>query len=322
MLYKREAHTINRARLSQILVRSNRFAQTVQAVPTNMKIGATEALGQASGRLDRARYGGMKKVRLDVLMVERGLVASRQQAQRLIMAGQVLVGDVRADRPAQLVLPDVPVRVRAPLPYVSRGGLKLEAALKQFGVEVTGYVCADVGVSTGGFTDCLLQHGAARVYAIDVGYGQLDWRLRQDPRVIVMERVNARYLAHLPEQVDLVVIDVSFISLDIILPVVSNWLGERGQVIALVKPQFEAGRDQVGKGGVVRDPAVHRAVLTHVLDRARMHSLTPAGLIPSPLVGPAGNVEFLVHLRRGWTHDTPDEAMIETCLSVQQDHPQ
>jgi 23S rRNA (cytidine1920-2'-O)/16S rRNA (cytidine1409-2'-O)-methyltransferase len=261
-----------------------------------------------------AKY--MKKVRLDVLMVERGLVESRQQAQRLVMAGEVFIGESRADKPAQAVLPDAPVHVRARLPFVSRGGLKLDAALKQFGLNVTEYVCADVGASTGGFTDCLLQHGAARVYAIDVGYGQLDWRLRQDARVVVMERVNARFLETLPEPIDLAVADVSFISLDIILAAVLNWLKDAGQIVALVKPQFEAGRAQVGKGGVVRDPAIHRQVLLKVLSWAMAHTLQPVGLIPSPITGPAGNVEFLVHLRQASGPDAPVESMIETCLAA------
>lgn len=246
-------------------------------------------------------------------MVERGLAESRQQAQRLIMAGEVFIGETRADKASQFVLPDAPVHVRAPLPFVSRGGLKLDAALGQFGVDVTGYVCADVGASTGGFTDCLLQRGAAKVYAIDVGYGQLDWRLRQDARVVVMERTNARHVEALAEPLDLAVIDVSFISLDIILSAVASWLKNTGQIIALIKPQFEAGRDQVGKGGVVRDPAIHRQVLSKVLTWAAAHNLAPAGLMQSPITGPAGNVEFLVHLRLA-ASGAPVDVLIETCL--------
>ncbi len=247
--------------------------------------------------------GGVKKVRLDVLMVERELASSRQQAQRLIMAGEVMIGSVRAEKSAQQVSPDVQLSVRARPPFVSRGGIKLDAALTRFGLDVTGWICADVGASTGGFTDCLLQRGAAKVYAIDVGYGQLDWRLRQDPRVVVKERTNARYLAALPEPVELVVIDVAFISLEIILQSVLNWFeaseghcASNSQIIALVKPQFEAGRQQVGKGGVVRDPAVHRQVLTKVARWALAHGLRPVGLMPSPITGPAGNVEYLLHL--------------------------
>ena len=250
-------------------------------------------------------------------MVERGLAASRQQAQRLIMAGEVLIGSERADKPAQAVPPDADVRVRAALPFVSRGGLKLDAALEQFELDVSSYVCADVGASTGGFTDCLLQRGAARVYAIDVGYGQLAWRLRQDPRVVVMERTNARHLDALSEPIELAVIEVSFISLDIILPVVKDWLSDTGQIIALIKPQFEAGREQVKKGGVVRDPAVHRQVLDKVLNWALAHKLEPLGLMPSPITGPAGNVEFLVHLRQAMNGDEiVAEFMIETCLTA------
>lgn len=257
----------------------------------------------------------MKKARLDVVMVERGLATSRQQAQRLIMAGEVFIGETRADKPAQPVAPDAPIHVRARLPFVSRGGLKLAAALKRFGVNVSGYVCADVGASTGGFTDCLLQHGAARVYAIDVGYGQLDWRLRQDARVVVMERTNARALQTLPEPIDLAVIDVSFISLDIILPAVLNWLCDTGQIIALIKPQFEAGRKQVGKGGVVRDPTIHQQVLTKILNQASFHALQPVGLMPSPLTGPAGNREFLAHLRRHCAEQTPIVELVAACLA-------
>ncbi|MBN1888484.1 MAG: TlyA family RNA methyltransferase [Thermoflexales bacterium] len=270
----------------------------------------------------------MKKLRLDTLMVERGLAPSRQQAQRLIMAGEVMIGSVRAEKPAQQLSPDVDLSVRTRPPFVSRGGIKLDAALAHFGLDVTGWTCADVGASTGGFTDCLLQRGAAKVYAIDVGYGQLDWRLRQDPRVVVKERTNARYLVALPEPVKLVVVDVSFISLEIILTSVLNWFGEgccasEGQVIALVKPQFEAGRRQVGKGGVVRDPAIHRQVLTKIARWAVAHGLRPAGLIPSPITGPAGNVEYLLHVYRAqpaaaWLENEADSAlvsMVETCLA-------
>jgi 23S rRNA (cytidine1920-2'-O)/16S rRNA (cytidine1409-2'-O)-methyltransferase len=257
----------------------------------------------------------MKKVRLDVLMVERGLAASRQQAQRLIMAGEVFIGTERATKPAQPVLPESPIQVRAALPFVSRGGLKLDAALAYFRLDVTGYVCADVGASTGGFTDCLLKRGAVKVYAIDVGYGQLDWRLRTDTRVVVMERTNARTLQALPEPLDLAVADVSFISLEIVLLTAREWLTENGQIVALIKPQFEAGRGQVGKGGVVRDPSIHRTVLTKILTWAVAHNLQPLNLMPSPITGPAGNVEFLVHLRRASKVTGPIESMIEACLA-------
>lgn len=235
------------------------------------------------------------RIRLDHLLVERGLVASRTEAQRLIRAGKVRVAGQMISQPGTLVPTEAPVTLAARPRFVSRGGEKLEAALIGFGLDVQGQVAADVGASIGGFTDCLLQRGAARVYAIDVGYGQLDWQLRRDPRVVVMERTNARYLEQLPETVHLVTIDVSFISLRLILPQVVQWLRPHGQVIALVKPQFEAGRRDVGKGGVVRDPAVHRRVIEEVIRAADALGLTLHGLMVSPLPGPAGNREFL-----GW----------------------
>ena len=233
---------------------------------------------------------------MDLLLVQRGLAASRERAQALIRAGQVLVNDEVADKPGRRVAADAALRLRSRLPYVSRGGLKLGAALDAFGLDVAGWVVADVGASTGGFTDCLLQRGAARVYAIDVGYGQLAWKLRQDPRVVVMERSNVRFLERLPEPVDLATVDVSFIGLELVLPVVQRWLKPQGHIVALVKPQFEAGRKQVGKGGVVRDPAVHRQVLTRLTGWAVEQGLHVLGLIPSPITGPKGNVEFLLHL--------------------------
>jgi 23S rRNA (cytidine1920-2'-O)/16S rRNA (cytidine1409-2'-O)-methyltransferase len=245
------------------------------------------------------------KERLDRLLVERGLVGSRELAKRLILAGEVLVNGQVGGKPGQQVPTDVDLAVKEPPPYVGRGGLKLEAALEAFPVDVAGVVAADVGASTGGFTDCLLQRGAERVYAIDVGYGQLDWGLRQDPRVVVMERTNARYLEALDELVDLVVADVSFISLRLILPAARQWLRPSGQIITLIKPQFEAGRRQVGKGGVIRDPAVHRSVLEGVLGWAATENLGPQGLIRSPLVGPAGNVEFLAWFRPGESPRSP-----------------
>lgn len=234
-----------------------------------------------------------RKQRLDLLLVERGLAESRSRAQQLIRAGMVRVGERVVDKPGTSVPVDAEVRVQEKLPYVSRGGLKLAAALDAFRIDVAGKVAADVGASTGGFTDCLLQHGAKRVYAIDVGYGQLAWRLRQDPRVVAMERTNARYLMALPEPIDLVTIDVSFISLRLILPNAVRWLAPAGQIIALIKPQFEAGPKDVGKGGVVRDPEVHRRVLRDVLGFAEARDLSLRGLMVSPLRGPAGNVEFL-----------------------------
>jgi 23S rRNA (cytidine1920-2'-O)/16S rRNA (cytidine1409-2'-O)-methyltransferase len=235
------------------------------------------------------------KERLDILVVERGLTESRAQAQRLIRAGLVRVAGQVSDKPGVRVMVDSDITLKARPRFVSRGGEKLKAALERFDLGVAGVVAADVGASTGGFTDCLLQHGASRVYAIDVGYGQLAWRLRNDPRVIVMERTNARYLDCLPEAVSLITVDVSFISLGLILPTAVRWLEPGGQVVTLIKPQFEAGRREVGKGGVVRDPAVHRRVLEQVLEIAIGLDLELHGLMPSPLRGPAGNVEFL-----GW----------------------
>lgn len=237
-----------------------------------------------------------EKIRLDVLLAERKLASSRETARRLIMAGEVRVnGEVR-DKPGMRVEPDAALEVRQTPRFVSRGGEKLAAALDHFPVSVKDQVCADVGASTGGFTDCLLQHGAARVYALDVGYGQIDYRLRADPRVVVIERTNARYVTALPEPVSLIVIDVSFIPLRTLLPVLRGWLTETAEVIPLIKPQFEAGKEAVGKGGVVRDPAVHRRVLRDVLTAAQENGYTVRGLIPSPLKGPAGNVEFLAWL--------------------------
>jgi len=241
----------------------------------------------------------VKKKRLDVLLVERGLVESREQGKRLIMAGQVLVDGQVVDKPGTQVAGGADIHLKDRLPYVSRGGLKLEAALDSFAVPLVGAVAADVGASTGGFTDCLLQRGASKVYAIDVGYGQLAWRLRQHPRVVVMERVNVRYLESLSEPVDLAAVDVSFISLELVLPNVINWLKPVGDIIALIKPQFEAGRAEVGKGGVVKDPEVHRTVLGKFLRWALDHGLAVRGLMASPLKGPAGNVEFLAHLSKG-----------------------
>lgn len=242
-----------------------------------------------------------KKQRLDVLLVERGLAASRNRAQQLIRAGQVLVDDRVHDKPGMQVPLDADIRLRERLPYASRGGLKLEAALDTFRIDVSGAVAADVGASTGGFTDCLLQRGAAKVYAIDVGYGQLAWSLRQDERVVVVERTNVRYLDQLPEPVDVATIDVSFISLRLVLPKVVAWLTPAGQILALIKPQFEAGRDDVGKGGIVRDPEVHRRVLHGILGFAEQQNLGVRGLIASPIKGAEGNVEFLAWLSRDAT---------------------
>ncbi len=254
------------------------------------------------------------KTRLDALMVARGLAETRDWAQRLIRAGEVRVGGQMVDTPAKLIAADADIAVANPPKYVSRGGLKLEAALDAFGVDPAGLACADVGSSTGGFTDCLLQRGARRVYAVDVGRHQLHWKLRQDARVAVMEQVNARYLEALPEPVQLAVADVSFISLTLILPRIFAWIGpslpfsasppadaERppeGRVIALIKPQFEAGRDKVGRGGIVRDPQVHREVVDYISAFCREQGWPPRGLIESPILGTDGNKEFLVVLQQ------------------------
>ncbi|MGQ9493177.1 MAG: TlyA family RNA methyltransferase [Anaerolineae bacterium] len=261
----------------------------------------------------------MERERLDVLLFKRGLVESREQGRRLIMAGQVRVNGEVIDKPGTRVPLTAAISIEQQPAYVSRGGVKLEAALTAFNVDVYGLVVADIGASTGGFTDCLLQHGAARVYAIDVGYGQLAWQLRQDPRVVVIERVNVRYLRALPEPIDLATIDVSFISLKLVLPVVMQLLKPGGQIIALIKPQFEAGREQVGKGGVVKDPAVHQAVLHDILSWAVQKGLQVRGAIASPLRGPAGNIEFLAHFvpRQGESQTCP-EKIVEECLASSQ----
>lgn len=246
-----------------------------------------------------------QKQRLDLLLVERQLAESRERARRLIMAGEVLVDEQVSDKPGKTVPVTATIRVRQSLPYVSRGGLKLKAALDAFALDVTGRVAVDVGASTGGFTDCLLQHGAARVYAVDVGYGQLAWSLRTDERVVVLERTNIRHLEELPPDsdgrpvlADLATIDASFIGLELVLPATLRLLRPCAGIIALIKPQFEAGPEGVGKGGVVRDERVHRRVLIDTLDFAGQLELTVYGLIPSPAIGPAGNIEFLVWLHR------------------------
>jgi len=238
-----------------------------------------------------------RKERLDVLVVERGLAESRAKAQALILAGQVVVDDQRVDKPGAQVLVEAELRLKGEvLPYVSRGGLKLKAAIDRFGLEVSGKVGADIGASTGGFTDCLLQHGATRVHAIDVGYGQLHEKLRQDPRVLSRERVNARYLTQedLPERVGVMVIDVSFISLTQVLPAALPFLEPGGLLVALVKPQFEVGRERIGKGGVVKDAAARQEAIDAVTAFVREQGLAVRGVMDSPVPGPAGNVEALL----------------------------
>lgn len=255
-----------------------------------------------------------KKERLDKLLVDRGLVATRAKARGLIMAGEVSVDGQRVDKPGTAVALDAVLELATPLPYVGRGGFKLAGALAAFGIDIAGRICADVGACTGGFTDVMLQNGAARVYAIDVGYGQLDWKLRSDARVVVMERTNARYLEALDEPVAFVAVDVSFISLKLILPAVERWLAPQADIVALIKPQFEAGPEQVGKGGIVRDAAVHRDVLRDILTWCREHDLVPQGLVRSSIQGSDGNVEFLVWLTNGGTGLADLEAAIEAAL--------
>jgi 23S rRNA (cytidine1920-2'-O)/16S rRNA (cytidine1409-2'-O)-methyltransferase len=241
------------------------------------------------------------KKRLDVRVVDQGLAPSRQRAQALIMAGAILVNNCPVDKPGAMVSEDAVITSKgSDLPFVSRGGLKLQEALDVLAIDVNGFLCLDVGASTGGFTDCLLQHGAARVYAIDVGYGQLDWRLRQDPRVVVIERTNIRYATPeiLPEPFDLITVDASFISLKIVVPAVVPFLKPNGQILALIKPQFEVGKNQVGKGGVVKDPALHEKVICDLSLFFSNASLAVGPVIPSPILGPKGNREFIISLNR------------------------
>lgn len=242
----------------------------------------------------------MKK-RLDILVTERGLVESREKAKTLIMAGQVYVDGQKADKPGDTFSEDAAVEVRGKgLPYVSRGGLKLEKAMREFGLQLQGRTCMDIGASTGGFTDCMLQNGAQRVYSVDVGYGQLAWSLRTDPRVVNLERTNARYLTReqVPEEIDFFSVDVSFISLTLILPAVRPLLAEHGQAVCLIKPQFEAGREKVGKKGVVRDKAVHEEVIEKIRSFALGNGFSVLGLTFSPVKGPEGNIEYLIYLER------------------------
>ncbi|MGE4271616.1 MAG: TlyA family RNA methyltransferase [Desulfitobacterium sp.] len=248
------------------------------------------------------------KERLDVLLVKNGLSPSREKAKAIIMAGLVYSQGQRLDKPGVELPEDTVLEVKGdPLPYVSRGGLKLEKALKTFPVSLAGAIVADIGASTGGFTDCALQNGAARVYAIDVGYGQLDWKLRTDSRVVSMERVNARYLdgESLPEPVDYVVSDVAFISVTKIFPAMLEILKEEGQIITLIKPQFEAGREHIGKKGVVKDPQIHQWVINHVLEEAEKCGLVVKGLDFSPIRGPEGNIEYLAWLQREQDNGIP-----------------
>jgi 23S rRNA (cytidine1920-2'-O)/16S rRNA (cytidine1409-2'-O)-methyltransferase len=252
----------------------------------------------------------MPKVRLDVLLVEKGLADSRAKAHALIMAGQVRVAGQVALKPATAIQPDALLTVDMGARYVSRGGEKLEGALTTFGIDVKDFVCADVGSSTGGFTDCLLQHGAKKVYAIDVGKGILHWKLRTDSRVVVMEETNARFVESLPEVIDFVTVDASFISLKVLLPVIKKWK-VAGSVVSLIKPQFEAGRRDVSKGdGVIRSPEIHKQVLQDVLSFAQREGFGLKGLVKSSLVGPKGNIEFLL-----WMDLKSNDANVEELVN-------
>ena len=265
------------------------------------------------------------KKRLDVLLTERGLQESRQRAQAVIMSGEVFVNGQRVDKPGTAVAEDAQIEIRGgTLAYVSRGGLKLEKAMATFPIDLHGAVCADIGASTGGFTDCMLQNGAEKVYAVDVGYGQLAWKLRGDPRVVCLERTNARYLTHeqVPDELDFASVDVSFISLKLILPPLNGLLKDGGHAACLVKPQFEAGREKVGKKGVVRDPDVHLEVLEHFLDHAKESGFTVLGLTYSPIRGPEGNIEYLGYLEKGpWQERTFDlKALVEESHQTLKEH--
>lgn len=259
------------------------------------------------------------KTRLDVLLTQQGMAESRQKAQAIIMSGVVFANGQRADKPGMAIANDASIEVRGHvMPYVSRGGWKLEKAIKIFPITLKGKVCADIGASTGGFTDCMLQNGAKKVYAVDVGYGQLDWRLRNDPRVVCMERTNARYLTReqIPDELEFASIDVSFISLSLIFPALYQLLSQHGEIACLIKPQFEAGREKVGKKGVVRDKAVHLEVLEHFLEHAKANNFTVLGITYSPIRGPEGNIEYLGYLKKG----AGEDAEVNLADIVEQSH--
>ena len=262
-----------------------------------------------------------QKERLDVLLVKRGLAASREKAKAIIMAGEVFVGNQREDKAGQMFPVSAEIEVRGrKMKYVSRGGYKLERAMEVFAVQCQDAVCMDVGSSTGGFTDCMLQNGAKLVYAVDVGYNQLDWKLRTHPQVVCMERTNARYLTaeHIPELLDFFSVDVSFISLNLILPALRPLMREGGQAVCLVKPQFEAGKDKVGKKGVVRDPAVHLEVLEHFMDHASCAGFLVKDITFSPIKGPEGNIEYLGFLQaaEGPAYQGDLRAVVEQSHSI------
>jgi 23S rRNA (cytidine1920-2'-O)/16S rRNA (cytidine1409-2'-O)-methyltransferase len=251
--------------------------------------------------MPRKATGKINKLRLDRLLVERSMVESRERGQALILAGQVLVNGQKKDKAGTLVADSAEIRILGEqMPYVSRGGLKLEAALREFSIDVTGMTALDVGASTGGFTDCLLQHGVTKVYSVDVGYGQMAWKIRQDPRVVVIERVNIRELdpALVKEWIDVVVIDVSFISLEKVIPPVIRFLKPRAAIVALIKPQFEVGKGQVGKGGIVRDEATRDKAVARVRMFVQDKGFEVKGILQSPITGQDGNVEYLLHAIR------------------------
>ena len=258
----------------------------------------------------------MTKIRVDVYLYENKMVESRSLAQRLVMAGEIIVNGEKVLKPSQQIDEKATVEIIKGPKFVSRGGEKLEGGLKSFGLEnLTDKICVDVGSSTGGFTDCLLQNGAKKVYAIDVGFGILHWKLRNDHRVVVMERTNARNVVTLPDPIDLVTVDASFISLKVLLPVIRNWMHEKSQIVMLIKPQFEAGRKDAAKGaGVIRNPDIHRKILFETLDFAIMNGFRFEGLIISPLRGPKGNIEFLAHLSVG--EETSKEKIEEAIRSI------
>lgn len=260
----------------------------------------------------------MEKVRLDTLLFDKGLAPSREKARAMILAGEVMVEGQRSDKPGLKVKPETDVRVQSSrMKYVSRGGFKLEGAIKDFNLDFTGKTVLDVGASTGGYTDCALQKQAGRVYAVDVGYGQLDWTLRNDPRVVVKERTNIRYftLDDLGEKADLITMDVSFISTTLIFPVLAGLLKDSGEIVSLIKPQFEAGREKVGKNGVVKDPAVHREVLQRCIASAQNAGLACTGVTYSPITGPKGNIEYFIHLRPGAVSLADTDAKIAAVVS-------
>lgn len=259
-----------------------------------------------------------EKVRLDTLIVEKGMVESREKAKALIMAGQIYIDNQKCDKAGMMVNPEkVQVELRGEtLKYVSRGGLKLEKAMQSFPIVLSGKICMDIGASTGGFTDCMLQNGAKKVFAVDVGYGQFAWKLRNDPRVVNMERTNIRYVTRdqIGEEIDFASIDVSFISLKLVLPVAKSLLKEGGEIAALIKPQFEAGRGQVGKKGVVKDAKVHFEVVKTIVNFAKEIGFSPEGITFSPIKGPEGNIEYLIYLRNEETDKTIEDSEIQDLI--------